>query len=404
MLQVRPITTENASGGFFSTVTSSIPPLTTAASSRTYNFTPTGTFGQFIPAIPFSKFVGRSATGGPNPVLTLLQVSQSAAYRANFGFNEASGLPVDLLMRVYDVRNNLLGTIPLSLQALEHRQINQMLALNGITNLEDGRVDVEVVSGDGKVTAYVSELDNMTNDPLLVTGVLKGSTSSNRYVVPGMAYLNTGFAFWVSDLRIFNAGAAATPATLTFYPQGSPQTPIVREIVVDAGEIEVLDNVVASLFGQTTNAGGAIVITTPVNTTLNATARTYNQTSAGTYGQFIPGVTPAESVGLGDRALQILQMEQSSRIRANIGLSETTGRPATVEVSVIQPDSLATPVVRFDLAPNEFRQFSLAEFNLGNALYNARVTVKVTGGDGRVTAYGSAIDQITQDPTYVPPQ
>jgi hypothetical protein len=30
------------------------------------------------------------------------------------------------------------------------------------------------------------------------------------------------------------------------------------------------------------------------------------------------------------------------------------------------------------------------------------VTVKVIAGTGRVTAYGSAIDVITQDPTYVP--
>ena len=39
-----------------------------------------------------------------------------------------------------------------------------------------------------------------------------------------------------------------------------------------------------------------------------------------------------------------------------------------------------------------------------DAVYNARVAVKVVSGEGRVTAYGSAIDQITQDPTYVPAQ
>jgi hypothetical protein len=30
--------------------------------------------------------------------------------------------------------------------------------------------------------------------------------------------------------------------------------------------------------------------------------------------------------------------------------------------------------------------------------------VRVIDGDGRVTAYGSVIDMITQDPTYVPAQ
>ncbi|HYS55417.1 MAG TPA: hypothetical protein VER58_16790 [Thermoanaerobaculia bacterium] len=36
--------------------------------------------------------------------------------------------------------------------------------------------------------------------------------------------------------------------------------------------------------------------------------------------------------------------------------------------------------------------------------YNARMIVEVTSGSGRVTAYGSVIDNRTQDPTYVPAQ
>lgn len=399
MLEVRPLTTtSSAPAPIFSSATSSlVKQLTTAASSRTYNFTPNGTFGQYIPAIPFSHFVGQSQ------ILSLQQVAQSAAYRANFGFAEASGQAVNLNVRVYDTANHLLATIPVALGPSEHKQVNGMLAANGITNLTDGRVEVEVTGGNGKVTAYVSEIDNQTNDPLLVTAEPKGSITSDRYVVPGMAYIDNGFAFWVSDLRIFNAGTTSTPATLTFYPQGNPTAAVSKDITLDAGEVEVLDNVVNTLFGMPNGAGGAIAITTPTATTLTATARTYNQTTHGTYGQYVPGVTPAQSVGLGDRPLQILQLEQSSRFRTNVGLSETTGQPVTVQVSVIIPDSLATPVVDIPLQANEFRQISLAEFGLSDA-YNARVTVKVIGGAGRVTAYGSAIDVTTQDPTFVPPQ
>jgi hypothetical protein len=403
MLEVRPLTTSTSStGSLFSAVTSGLKQLNTAASSRTYNFTPTGTFGQYIPAVRFDEFVGK-ALSGSSPILSLQQVAQSSAYRANFGFAEASGQPADLLVRVYDTASTLLASIPVSLQAGEHKQINGMLAANGINDLTNGRVEVEVVNGNGKVTAYVSEVDNRTNDPLLVSAVVKGTTTANRYVVPGVAYINSGAAFWVTDLRIYNAGAA-TPATLTFYPQGNPGAAQTRQITLDAGEIEVIDNVIGGLFAQPNGAGGSVAITTPTGTKLTATARTYNQTSNGTYGQYIPGVTTAQSVGAGDRALQLLQLEQSSRFRTNIGLDETSGQPAKVEVTLIVPDSLASPVVTYDLAANEFRQFSLADFNLGSAVYNARVTVKVVSGNGRVTAYGSAIDLTTQDPTYVPAQ
>lgn len=398
MLEVRPVTTSESGGLFGSINDAAQQQIHTVASSRTYNFTPNGTFGQFIPATPFADFVGQGT------ILSLQQIAQSVAYRANFGFLEASGQPVNLAVRVYDTANNLLATIPVSLGAMQHRQMNGLLQNNGINNLVDGRVEVEVISGDGKVTAYVSSVDNATNDPLLVSPVVKGAVVVDRTIVPGMAYLDTGSAFWVSDLRIFNAGTTSTPATLTFYPMGNPAGATTREITVDAGEIEVLDNVLVNTFGVAGSAGGSIVITTPEPAALTATARTYNQTSNGTYGQFIPGVTVAESIGVGDRALQILQVEQSTRIRTNIGLNETTGQPATVEVSLITPDSLTTPVVTIGLKANEFRQIGLVDFGMPDAVYNGRVTVKVIGGEGKVAAYGSAIDQITQDPTYVPAQ
>ncbi|HEX8411003.1 MAG TPA: hypothetical protein VF883_19215, partial [Thermoanaerobaculia bacterium] len=399
MLEIRPVTTSESSGGLFGSISSAAhQQIKTAASSRTYNFTPNGTFGQYIPATPFSQFVGRDT------ILSLQQVAQSKQFRANFGFLEAAGSPVELLVRVYDIANTLLATIPVSLGATQHRQINGMLQSNGINDLADGRVEVEVVGGDGKVTAYVSEVDNATNDPLLVSPVVKGAVRANRYVVPGMAYINTGSAFWVTDLRIFNAGTTATPATLTFYPMGNPGAAMTREISLEPGEIEVLNNVLVNTFGVNATSGGAIVVSTPEETALTATARTYNQTSNGTYGQYIPGVTVADSVGIDDRALQILQVEQSTRFRTNIGLNETSGKPVTIEVALITPDQLATPVVTIGLQANEFRQIGLVDFAPPSAVYNGRVTVKVIAGEGKVTAYGSAIDAITQDPTYVPAQ
>jgi len=109
-------------------------------------------------------------------------------------------------------------------------------------------------------------------------------------------------------------------------------------------------------------------------------------------------------VGAGERALQILQVEDSVRYRTNLGLAEVSGRAVNVEVTVFLPDSKVTPKLAFTLQPNEFRQLGIIrDLGLGNA-YNARITVRVTDGDGRVTAYGSVIDQTTQDPTYVPAQ
>jgi hypothetical protein len=112
----------------------------------------------------------------------------------------------------------------------------------------------------------------------------------------------------------------------------------------------------------------------------------------------------ADAVGKGDRTLQVLQAEDSVRYRTNLGITEVTGKPATVEVTVILPDSKFAPSTQIPLPANGFIQIPvLQSLGLTN-VYNARVSLKVIDGDGKVSAYGSIIDQRRQDPTNVPAQ
>ena len=228
-------------------------------------------------------------------------------------------------------------------------------------------------------------------------------------MLPGVADLNNGFASWRTDARIFNPGTSPQAATLTFYPQNNSGSPVANAITINPGEVRTLDNILQSFFGLTTNGassnvGGALHVATTGNSNLIVTGRTYNSTSNGTFGQYIPAVTEAEAVGASSRALNILQVEESPRYRTNLGLAEVSGKPAHVEITVNLPDSKVSPRIEFQMQPNEFRQFGIInELGLGNT-YNARITVKVLDGDGKVTAYGSVIDRETQDPTYVPAQ
>jgi hypothetical protein len=109
-------------------------------------------------------------------------------------------------------------------------------------------------------------------------------------------------------------------------------------------------------------------------------------------------------VGKSDRALQILQVEDSVRYRTNVGFAEVTGKPATVEVSVVRADSKFSPKTTIQLEANGFFQADVIRgFSLDN-VYNARISVRVVNGDGKITAYGSVVDMKTQDPTFVPAQ
>jgi hypothetical protein len=396
-----------------------IRPLNTSsplnyASSRTFTFNSRGTFGQFIAAIPFSTFATKAqlvpVPGQPAPTgtpsLSLQQVAQSTSFRTNLGIAEGSGAPATGNIKLYNALGQLLATVPYSLRPGEQQQKN--LSQWGLPNVDDGRIEVTVESATGAVTAYASVLDNNTNDPLEVTPVQVSQVSSASYTLPGMATLNNGASNFHSDVRLFNGGTTSVTVTPTYYPQGGGTPVPAAAFSVGAGQEQAFNDIVATLFKQT-NSGGSIVFATSSPSSLVATGRTYTidpTQNNGTYGQFIPGVMPSQGIGNGDKPLQILQLEQSKNFRSNVAVFELTGQPATVHITAFVPDSKVSASVDVPLAGNQFVQLSqvLASMYPGQDVYNARVAVSVTGGNGKVSAYGSVIDNASFDPTYVPAQ
>ncbi len=399
-LEVRPLTaTTNSTSA---ALPAGLANLLTFASSRTFNTTSNGTFGQYIPAIPFAAFVGRASDPSKSTILSLQQIAQSPAYRTNLGIVEGSGDPASVLVSVFGDDGHKLTEFTQALKGGQHIQLNSILAQKNV-QVNDGRIEIKVVSPAGKVTAYASVLDNLTNDPLLVTPVAVNATAAAKYVLPGVADLNNGIANWQTDVRLFNPSANIVKATLTFYSQ-SGAAPQSKDVSLAPNQVQTFDAALHQFFGLT-NDGGALHISTTATTPLVATARTYNQTANGTYGQFIPAVTANDAAALGTRPLQLLQIEESDRYRTNIGFAEVTGKSATVEVTAIPSDSKVAASTQINLAPNQFIQYPqlLKSMGLTN-MYNARVTVKVISGQGRVTAYASVIDSKTNDPTFVPAQ
>src|SRR5205085_2326581 len=143
---------------------------------------------------------------------------------------------------------------------------NGFLAQNHIS-LTDGRLEVKVTGGEGKITTYASVVDNKSGDPLLVSGVPLGQNAFDHFVLPGVADLNTGAAAWRTDARIFNPTATAQFATLTFYPQNNSGSPQSASVSINPGEVKRFDNALSAFFGVT-NSGGALHVNTAAATPL----------------------------------------------------------------------------------------------------------------------------------------
>ncbi|MEA2462925.1 MAG: uncharacterized protein QOJ98_672, partial [Acidobacteriota bacterium] len=390
-LEIRPTTTN--------------PQFSTYASSRTYAVTPRGTLGQYIPALGLDKFVGDINQDSLGKI-SLQQIANSEKYRTNLGFVEGSGQTAQFRVRLLDANNNLLGQVDRTIQPYGHEQ-SGLSSYFGNVQVDDGRVEMFVLTPGGKVTTYASVVDNKTTDPLLVFPTQAERSQTKTYVVPGVAELENGASNFHTDMRIFNASPEAVTVSLNYYPQGNPTAvPAAESITIEAGHVQALDNILPSLWNLTAT-GGAVTVTADRDASLVLTARTYSRDpEGGTYGQFIPGVTSADAVGTADnRAIELLQLEDTPQYRTNIGFVEVTGKPVLVEVRAESPQSKVSQVVHVQLRANEFIQQRLfPAMGFSNNVYNGRVTIRAIGGEGKVAAYGSVVDNKTVDPTYVPAQ
>jgi len=132
------------------------------ASSRTFNASDLGTYGQLIDA------VAAAATASAGDRLWLPQLRQDQRFRTNLGLVNAGSGEARVRLRLYEAGGQQLVDRLVTLPNGSRVQLNQVFSsLAGRNDLEAGHASVEVESGD-RVLAYASVIDNATNDPTTV--------------------------------------------------------------------------------------------------------------------------------------------------------------------------------------------------------------------------------------------
>lgn len=384
-LEIRPVT---AAGDF------APPGDVTFASSRTYALTALGTAGQFIPALPLSKF-------GSNTTQLLAQVTQRGAFRTNVGLVEGGAQNATVVLHFFNKNGFEMGSSSYDLPPRGLLQLDSLIKSDSFL-ADVARIEV---ASSGRVTAYASILDQATNDPMLIQAVPLASIGATRYTVPGVAALISSGGTWRSDLQIDNLSSLPLTLSITFWPRDNPDAGRSAVLTLKEKEVRVFADVLRSLFDQTSASGSALVYT-DLKSQLAVTTRTYFDNGSGTYGQYIPALTPADGAILGGRAREVLQVEQSDRYRTNLGVVELSGTaPATVEIIANVPELKSSPVIALTLRPYEFRQLDSILASLGfSDVHNARLSIRVISGAGSVGAYASLVDSLTGDPTLIPAQ
>ena len=137
-----------------------------SASSRTYNTASTGTFGQFIPAVPIS-----SAVSGTDEA-RLVQLSRSSdrnrGYRSNIGFVNIGDGNITVLIDLYRGDGTLLGQTNVFLRPGEHRQLTDVFAAVTSGDVDEGYAVLHADAGSARYLAYASVVDNRSGDPIYI--------------------------------------------------------------------------------------------------------------------------------------------------------------------------------------------------------------------------------------------
>jgi hypothetical protein len=127
------------------------------ATSRTYNLTADGTYGQLIPADEGAVNEG-----------VILGVERSERFRTNIGMFNWKDEPLEVLVRLVSGTGTLLGSDTWQLESYQHVQLNDIFAVLNVPWRSNCRVDLLVQHPWKAVWGYGSVIDNLTGDPVYI--------------------------------------------------------------------------------------------------------------------------------------------------------------------------------------------------------------------------------------------
>jgi len=324
-------------------------------------------------------------------------------HRVNLGITEVTGLPATVAVTLIDSTNGVaMGASSFHLvEGFTNVQINGVLPDLELAGNADPYIAVTVVQGQGRVTAYGSVIDNRTGDAVFVSGATPEVTP--YLLIPVIAH-NQGQAGteWRTDLRVLNHGSFSVHIDAELRFQGALGLPPVFETFeLQPGEAVTIDDVVGSFFGFHGVVGSLRLVPREGPAALVATSRTANHGSVGTYGQYVPALTPGQ--GLRESGV-LIHVDKGIGTRSNLGIVETDGKGVGVGIQIF--DELGRPVgsaTRMTLGPWESVQINDIFGTLGApGSRNARVEINRDAGAGGFFAYASVIDAYSGDAIFVP--
>jgi CubicO group peptidase (beta-lactamase class C family) len=356
-------------------------------SSRTFSIGEDGTFGQYFGGVatPDGLRTGESAV--------LMQLREDATGRSNIGLLNGGRRAARVSVDLYDGSGYQIGTRTRKVPAGGRVQIDRPLRLFGRKSpISQGYAVVTVLDG-VEVVAYGSVVDNATNDPTTIP--MKTAAATDQWVAAAAHVSGEFGSEWRTDLGLLNLSGGGVVVEI-FLRTDAGET-VTDEVSLMDGEQRVLEDVARQLGVEGT---GSIRVTS--DGPILVTSRTHSIGGGGTYGQFLDGYRTLDTAGNGDR-VWLTQLQQNELFRSNIGVMNTGPEEARVLITMFDHDGTELTSRRRTIAQGGRLQLQEPLLRLAGRddLTAAYASIEVEQGDG-IIAYGSVIDNRTNDPTTIP--
>jgi FOG: PKD repeat len=225
--------------------------------------------------------------------------------------------------------------------------------------------------------------------------------TSYRSLVPAAAQTNgIGGSVWRTELTLFNGGSEAANGQFTFIPGGGGAV-LTRSLFLNVNQSITYTNALSDLFGLSTGSGAIAIEASSATSTpaIRVTSRTFTTGSTGTYGQSVPNVSDSDSPA----TLLLTGLEQDANFRTNIGLVNRTAAPVAAGLTLYDVNGNVIATTAVTVPEHNFQQSSLASFFPSvNGRSYAALSMRIDSATpNAVSAYGSVIDNRTQDPVYI---
>jgi subtilisin-like proprotein convertase family protein len=224
--------------------------------------------------------------------------------------------------------------------------------------------------------------------------------AAHSYLVAGIAHApGAAGSNWRSKMAVLNRSGSSTQVTLSYVR--ASKALLKQTITLANNQMRAWDDVAVSLFGVAGNSSGAVMVESAQP--LVITARTYNASATGTFGQFLPGVDESQSLTSGQTGV-LSQLSKNADFRTNIGFVNLGTSSCSVRITLRNTAGIAVgSPVTVSVPPDSWRQDNDTFQSAGAGSHNdAYATLQVLSSGCEVWGYASVVDNRTSDPTTIP--